>query len=253
MNSKQRISLENALSSTTSAKVRAHYCCGCEQSECTAVSEEVTTKLIPVLVEITTPSQCIHPCESFILTVRIQNGAACTICSPKLQFTACPGVHFCNSPCINDIPAGESTTVTVSVKTDRNIGCSCCIKAILSFMQEDCCCKAVSNEWVTTVSRTVPGLCIQKSISPTCCVTPGEILCVSLQVQNTGNVTLNDVCITDELPYGTVYLANSTRICGMTAIDKNPTDGITLSALNPKEQINITYRLLVSEISGSKC
>lgn len=255
MNNQQKKHTPQSLESTTAAKVTAAFCCGGEQNECSAQSSPVTTKLIPVHIEITSASMCIHPCETFPLTVTIHNHASCTVCSPKLSFTACPGVHVCNIPSLSDIEPGKKAEVSVTVKTDRSIGNCCNLKAILTFEHEGCCCKAVSNEWITTVSRTVPGLSITKSISPANCVTPGECLKVTLQVCNTGNICMKDVCITDEIPSGTKYVPNSTRICGMTAIDKNPQDGITLSCLKPKEQLTVTYCLLVlePELSSEKC
>ncbi len=251
MNNMQPNRKDPSFESTTVAKVMAHYCCDCEQNDLAAQSEKVTTKLVPVQVSITTPSCRIHPGSCFSLTVTVQNNASCTICSPKLQFSACQGVHICNVPTVGDIPAGGVQNITVTVKVDQNVGCSCSIKATLSFMHDGCCCKATSGEWITVVSRSIPGLQIQKSISPACCITPGEVLCVTIQVANTGNIQLSDVCITDELPAMTSYVPNSTRICGMTAIDKNPQNGIVLNCLKPKEQVIITYRLLVEEMNGA--
>ena len=247
MNNQQKKRPPVPVESTTTAKVTAKFCCGCEKRECSAASNPTTTRCIPVNVDISTEMPCVHPCETFPLTVIIRNRADCTICNPKLSFTACPGVKFCNIPRLDDIGPGKEITVTVDVTTERIIGACCTIRAVLTFQAEHCCGKAVSDEWLRTVSRTVADLKITKCISPSDCFTPGECVKVTLTVCNPGNVAMQEVCVTDEIPAGMRYEPNSTRIGNMPAFDQNPADGITLECLKPKEQIVITYCMCCAE------
>jgi uncharacterized repeat protein (TIGR01451 family) len=59
-------------------------------------------------------------------------------------------------------------------------------------------------------------LTVVKSASPSPSVTPGQVVTYTVVITNTNNGTANSVVATDSVPTYTTYVANSTRLNGIT-------------------------------------
>ncbi|MCX7951755.1 MAG: DUF3794 domain-containing protein [Clostridiales bacterium] len=75
----------------------------------------------------------------------------------------------------------------------------------------------------------------------------GDILTYTLTVTNNGDVTANNVTLTDIPPNGTTFVAGSVTING-TPTSSNPSTGIPLGNINAGSSVIITFKVTVQSI-----
>ncbi len=73
----------------------------------------------------------------------------------------------------------------------------------------------------------------------------GEKLHYTVTVKNTGNITKTDLVFKDEIPDGTIFVANSIKIDGTTYSAYNPKMGFTLRSLTPNETLTVEFDVKV--------
>jgi len=64
-----------------------------------------------------------------------------------------------------------------------------------------------------------PDALVTKTVNPVGAVNPGDVLTYTITVQNTGDVVLTNTTLTDAIPSGTSYVANSTTLNGNSVSD----------------------------------
>lgn len=106
-----------------------------------------------------------------------------------------------------------------------------------------------------TYSNTVntqvlsPVLSLLKSADKTS-VSLGETLVYTLAAKNSGNVPAT-VMITDILPLGVSFIANSVLRDGVPLPGVSPSNGIPLGTLSPQSQVNIAFQVIVISLPPS--
>lgn len=76
----------------------------------------------------------------------------------------------------------------------------------------------------------------------------GDTLTYTIRVNNTGNVSALNVIITDTIPQGTNFVANSVTVNGVTTPNANPQNGINLGTVGPNSPVTITFKTVVTSI-----
>ncbi|WP_141504992.1 DUF11 domain-containing protein [Paenibacillus luteus] len=78
----------------------------------------------------------------------------------------------------------------------------------------------------------------------------GSTITYSLIATNAGNVA-GTVTLTDKLPEGTSFVANSVLLDGVPVPGANPDTGIALGSLAPQETTRVVFQLIVVSLPGS--
>lgn len=73
------------------------------------------------------------------------------------------------------------------------------------------------------------------------------ILTYTIELKNTGNVTANNVVLTDTIPNDTEFVANSVRVNGILDIS-NPENGIDIGSLAPNQITTVTFEVTVNTL-----
>lgn len=81
-------------------------------------------------------------------------------------------------------------------------------------------------------------------------VSLGSTITYSLVATNAGNVA-GTVTLTDKLPEGTSFVANSVLLGGAPVPGANPDAGIALGSLAPQETARVVFQLIVVSLPGS--
>lgn len=77
----------------------------------------------------------------------------------------------------------------------------------------------------------------------------GDTLMYTLSVQNTGNVTANNVVVTDTLPIGTAFIVGSILLDGVSVPQGNPQfTGVKIGDVPPGQLHTITFMVFVASI-----
>jgi len=74
----------------------------------------------------------------------------------------------------------------------------------------------------------------------------GDLVQFQIQVQNTGNATLNNIIVRDNLPSGLSYGGGSTRVDGSSVSDGVVSNGINVGSLNQGNIRTITFEVTVN-------
>lgn len=87
-------------------------------------------------------------------------------------------------------------------------------------------------------------LSVTKSANKKAVIKGQTITFVNL-ITNNGSIINTDVFFKDELPEGTEFVAGSVKIDNTPREELDPTKGFAISDLNPNDEINITFDVLV--------
>ncbi len=112
-----------------------------------------------------------------------------------------------------------------------------------------------------TFPSYAPVIAASKTVSPAGAVAPGAVLTYTIEVENTGNVVSTDTRLTDPLPTGTTYVANSYTLNGVnqnaasypftTGQFIQSTTGITGSVLvGSSNKVVVSYQVQVNTVSA---
>lgn len=87
-------------------------------------------------------------------------------------------------------------------------------------------------------------LSVTKSANKNAVIKGQTITFVNL-ITNNGTIVNTDVTFKDTLPEGTEFVAGSVKIDNVTQQDLDPTKGFAISDLNPNDEINVSFDVLV--------
>ncbi|MES5955951.1 hypothetical protein QCI42_21660 [Bacillus fungorum] len=76
----------------------------------------------------------------------------------------------------------------------------------------------------------------------------GDILTYTLTLTNTGNIPALNVQVTDPVPSGTTYIANSVTIDGIPQPGADPNNIIFIASINPGESVVIQFKVVIDSI-----
>ncbi|UHA74272.1 DUF7507 domain-containing protein [Paenibacillus sp. 481] len=98
----------------------------------------------------------------------------------------------------------------------------------------------------TVTTQVVEGnVTIQKSADRTTTVI-GDTVTYTLQLTSSGNATVTNVSVTDNIPNGTVFVTNSVFVNGVNRPGADPVSGIIIGTLPPGGTATVTFQVRVA-------
>lgn len=73
----------------------------------------------------------------------------------------------------------------------------------------------------------------------------GDIITYTVLIPNIGNVTAQNIVFSDTIPSGTVFVANSLTVNGVTQVGSNPQSGVTIPNIAPGTTSTVTFKVRV--------
>lgn len=237
------------------ASAAGRYVCpaGCS-GDISAVSAPVTVEVVDISVDKTVSPACVRVGQTVRYTITVCNrssvAAACVkVTDPEIESLLDVGTIYVNGQPV----LGGSLSRGIRIP---GVGAGCCALVIFDavvpegttgpitntayaeFEFDDAACAVSAQTTASTevvLSIVAPGLTITKE-ADRCSVTPEENeITFTLTVTNTGNCAIENVVVTDVLPSGLSYVANSTSVNGDTPTNLNPAAGVSLGTLDPDE------------------
>lgn len=247
---------------TNTASAAGRYVCpaGCS-GDISAVSEPVTVEVVDVSVDKTVYPACVRIGQTVHYTITVCNRSSVAATLVRVTDPEIESLLDVDTIYVNGQPV-LSGSLSRGIRIP-GLGAGCCASitfdavvpegttgpisntAYAEFEFESTTCavtaqSAASAEVVLSV--VAPGLTITKE-ADRCSVTPEEnVVTFTLTVTNTGTCAVENVVVTDVLPTGLSYVANSTSVNGDTPTNLNPAAGVSLGTLDPDEDATITFR-----------
>ena len=100
------------------------------------------------------------------------------------------------------------------------------------------------NSNVVTLDVLNQSLSVTKTANKNAVIKGQTITFVNL-ITNNGSIVNTDVVFKDDLPEGTEFVAGSVKIDNTPREELDPTKGFAISNLNPNDEINVTFDVLV--------
>ena len=131
-----------------------------------------------------------------------------------LGTSGCEGTTGVPSCFLGTVAPGSSKSFTVRARVNvGTAGSTITNSALVTFNGND---RNTANNRasasVKPVAPPAPSLSISKTADKSGAVAPGDTLTYTVNVSNTGNVPLSNVNVSDALPAGTTYVANSAQV-----------------------------------------
>jgi uncharacterized repeat protein (TIGR01451 family) len=105
---------------------------------------------------------------------------------------------------------------------------------------------SVASSQDMSIVKTVRNQSSNDSYSSNISAFQNDRLTFRIQVTNTGNATLNNIVVRDNLPYQLTYVSGSTRVDGNYAADGITTGGINVSSISPGNSRTIDFGATVN-------
>lgn len=244
------------------ASAAGRYVCpaGCS-GDISTISEPVTVEIADVSVDKTVYPACVRIGQTVYYTITVCNrssvAVACVrVTDPEIECLLDVGTIYVNGQPvlggslsrgirIPGLGAGCCASVTFDAVVPEGTTGPITNTAYAEFEFENTACAvtaqtAASAEVVLSVVS--PDLTIVKE-ADRCFVTPEENeITFTLTVTNKGTCAVENVVVTDVLPTGLSYVANSTSVNGGVPTNLNPAAGISLGTLDPDEDATIVFR-----------
>jgi uncharacterized repeat protein (TIGR01451 family) len=146
------------------------------------------------------------------------------------------------------LAAGSSFVIRLTVLVSPTATSTLVNRACVTSMTLD----PVSANNCDTVSTPVltPGVSIQKSATPPdgFFVSAHDLITYTLDVTNTGSLTLTNVRVSDAIPLGTTYLAGSAR----PAVNQGPSPAVwSVPTLPPGQHLQVSFTVRVAAIGAT--
>lgn len=243
------------------ASAAGRYVCpaGCS-GDITAVSEPVTVEVVDVSVDKTVSPACVRVGQSVRYTITVCNRSSVAATYVKVTDPEIEDLLDVDTIYVNGQPVlGGCLSRGIRIP---GLGAGCCASitfdavvregstgpitntAYAQFEFESTAC-AVAAQTVASaevvLSVVVPGLTLTKE-ADRCSVSPEEnVVTFILTATNTGTCAVENVVVTDILPTGLSYVANSTSVNGDDPVNLNPATGISLGTLVPDGTATISF------------
>ncbi|WP_422661105.1 DUF7507 domain-containing protein [Paenibacillus sp. EC2-1] len=104
---------------------------------------------------------------------------------------------------------------------------------------------ALSN--VVTIPVSSPDISVVKSTQSIDAVV-GDIITYSISVTNNGIEAVNNVVLVDPVPTGSVFVAGSVTVDGLSRPTANPNTGITIGTIAPNVTVIVTFQVQVTTL-----
>ncbi|EJQ46403.1 hypothetical protein IEE_01902 [Bacillus cereus BAG5X1-1] len=157
---------------------------------------------------------------------------------------------------LNDLPTGESVTVTFEVLIDETpMGNNVVNNAnvtgdfLVNPTEPPITVTVPSNTVMTVVNSS--GLNVMKSVSATEAGL-GDTLTYTVRIQNSGTVAATNVSFLDPIPAGTTFVANSVTINGISQPGLNPTTGFPLANIPVGGMVTVTFQVLITSVPANR-
>lgn len=160
-----------------------------------------------------------------------------------------PNTNPANSISIGSLQSGRSTTVSFqSLVTSVPSPSQITNQASISYSSGSFTGNTVSNTISTPIYN--PNISALKSFNTTS-TTIGNLLEVTLQLTNTGNIGAQ-VRVTDNIPLGTSFVAGSVKLGGVSLPSANPALGFSIGTLGVNVTSTVTFQLEVISLPVSQ-
>ncbi len=143
-----------------------------------------------------------------------------------------------------EIGPGGTAVVTFTAQPRENTPSPLENTAMVDYRISTDCGTETAQTVSNTASLTVlaPGLTLEKE-ADRCWVGPEEpVLTYTLWAANTGNVALNHVTVTDQIPGQLTYVPGTTSVRGDQPQNLDPAQGVDLGQLLPGEKASVSFQ-----------
>ncbi|MGG4047659.1 DUF7507 domain-containing protein [Paenibacillus favisporus] len=180
-----------------------------------------------------------------VFTDAIPSGAAFVPGSVTVGGTAVTSANPASGVSLGTLAAGSSVTVTFQIAV-QTVPASAALsnQSTVAYSSGAFQGTAVSNTMTTPVYQ--PVITIAKSAS-TSSATVGDTITYTLLVRNSGNRAAQ-VTLTDNIPSGTSFVANSVTVGGAAVPGATPTEGISAGTVGAGGSVTVTFQVLLSSL-----
>ncbi|MBB3111763.1 putative repeat protein (TIGR01451 family) [Paenibacillus phyllosphaerae] len=145
---------------------------------------------------------------------------------------------------LGTVAAGVTVSVSFEVIVTMAVPDSITNQSTVSFTSGSFSATTASNTTVTPVTQ--PQISLLKSAS-TSHTSVGNTVAYTLVISNSGNVAA-DVTLTDPLPSGADFMANSVIVNGFPVPSASPITGIAIGSLNPGATATVNFSVVVTSL-----
>ncbi len=228
------------------------------QDPVTARCGKVCTHVVNVTLAKTVTPTCVRAGGEVLYTIALKNGSTLpllevVLTDPAARWLEVGTVRLNGVKLSGDLEAGVAlpeigpggtAVVTFTARPREDTPSPLENTALVDYrVCTDCgkeAAQVTSNPAVLTV--LAPGLALEKE-ADRCWVGPEEpVLTYTLWVTNTGNVTLDHVTVTDQLPDQLACVPGTTRVRGGPPEDLDPARGMGLGRMLPGEKASVSFQ-----------
>lgn len=228
------------------------------QGQVTARSGQVCTQVVNVTLSKTVTPTCVNMGGEVLYTLALKNDSTLPLLDVVLTDPAARwlevGTIRLNGAALSgdletgvalpEIGPGGTAVVTFTARPGENTPSPMENTAMVDYRISTDCGTETAQTVSNTASLTVlaPGLTLEKE-ADRCWVGPEEpVLTYTLWAANTGNVALDHVTVTDQLPGQLTYVPGTTSVRGDQPQDLDPAQGVDLGQLLPGERASVSFQ-----------
>ncbi|MDE6967477.1 MAG: DUF11 domain-containing protein [Clostridia bacterium] len=176
------------------------------------------------------------------------NGATYVDGSVKVNGVAEPNRNMINGFYLPNMKPGETLTIEYDMKIDKPMTANPVVDTSeFQYTVNDPARGNVSyREYTNEISFNVISskLSVVKNVDKTF-ATKGETLTYTITFTNNGNVDIDDIYFTDNIPAGTTFVENSVMLNGTNVPEYRPEDGYVVTKLTPNQSCTTSFKVTV--------
>ncbi len=190
------------------------------------------------------------PCNLDMVYISDEVPAEVTVVLGSIHPAPKPGETLETGISVGSVPAFSSVAMTYQVRIRSCMSKYVINQACVKYCYTDCrgCKRYGVGQCKQSVVKILPvtaGIAIVKSANKRFVCRICEEISYTLTISNTGNSTITDVTVYDDIPQGLCYKKNSTRRNNCAPADENPAHGIYIGSLLPGETRLVSFILVV--------